>query len=149
MIEVDLHLHTTFSDGRLTPTQLVNLCAERGLKVICISDHDSNEGLPEAFEAAKAHPQLTIIPGIELSTDVEGGEIHVLGYFVDYKAPEFQAILQRFREGRENRGQRMVEKLNEMGLNISWERVQEISDGGAIGRQCERFRVSWRSGGCW
>lgn len=134
MIEVDLHLHTTFSDGRLTPTELVNLCAERGLKVICVSDHDSTEGLAEAFEAAKAFPDLTVIPGIELSTDVPEGEIHMLGYFMNFEDPQLQATLGRFREGREGRAQRMVEKLNEQGLNISWERVQEISGGGAIGR---------------
>lgn len=134
MTEVDLHLHTTFSDGRLTPTELVRLCAQRGLKVIAISDHDTTNGLAEAFEAARDFPQLTIIPAIELSTDVPGSEIHVLGYFVDYENAEFQATLQRFREGREDRGRKMVEKLNELGVHISWERVQQISGGGAIGR---------------
>ena len=109
MAEVDLHLHTTFSDGRLTPNELVRLCAERGLKVISISDHDSTEGLPEAFEVARSFPQLTIIPGIELSTDIPGSEIHVLGYFVDYQNPGFQGILRRFREGRHNRAAGMVE----------------------------------------
>ncbi|MCH7801243.1 MAG: PHP domain-containing protein, partial [Chloroflexi bacterium] len=63
MAEVDLHLHTTFSDGRLTPTQVVNLCAERGLKVVSISDHDSTRGMAEAMEAAAAHPDLEVIPG--------------------------------------------------------------------------------------
>ena len=70
MAEVDLHLHTTFSDGTLTPTEMVRLCAERGLRVICISDHDSTEGISEALEAGSEFPQLTIIPGIELSTEV-------------------------------------------------------------------------------
>ena len=134
MAEVDLHLHTTFSDGRLTPNELVRLCAERGLKVISISDHDSTEGLPEAFEVARSFPQLTIIPGIELSTDIPGSEIHVLGYFVDYQNPGFQGILRRFREGRHNRAAGMVERLNELGLEISWDRVKELSGGGAIGR---------------
>ena len=134
MIEVDLHLHTTFSDGTLTPTELVNLCASRGLKVIAVSDHDSTEGLPEAMAAAEAHPDLTIIPAIELSTDIPGSEIHVLGYFIDTSDQDFQNTLEGFRKGRHNRGELMVEKLNSLGLNISWERVQEISDGGAIGR---------------
>ena len=134
MTEIDLHLHTTRSDGTLTPTELVRMCAERGLRIISITDHDSTEGLSEAFEAASSFPQLTIIPGIELSTDIPGNEIHVLGYFVDYESPDFQAVLERFREGRENRGRKMVEKLNELGVNISWARVQEISDGGSIGR---------------
>ena len=93
MIEVDLHLHTTFSDGTLTPTELVNLCASRGLKVIAVSDHDSTEGLPEAMAAAEAHPDLTIIPAIELSTDIPGSEIHVLGYFIDTSDQDFQNTL--------------------------------------------------------
>lgn len=133
-IEVDLHLHTTFSDGTLTPTQLVTLCAERGLKTICISDHDTTNGLPEAFEAAAAYPDVTVIPGIELSTDVPGSEIHILGYFVDHTDASLQAILEEFRDGREDRGRKMVENLNELGLAISWERVQQIAGDASIGR---------------
>ena len=134
MIEADLHLHTTFSDGTLTPTQLITLCAERGLKVICISDHDTTNGLPEAFEAARAYPQMTVIPGIELSTDVPGSEIHILGYFVDHHDADLQSILEEFRSGRENRGKKMVENLNAMGLAITWERVQQIAGDASIGR---------------
>ena len=134
MAEVDLHLHTTFSDGTLTPTQLVRMCAERGLKVVSVSDHDSTQGIPEALQAARPFPQLTVIPGIELSTDVPGSEIHVLGYFVDYQNADFQRTIQRFREDRVGRAHRMVEKLNELGLAISWERVKELSGDGAIGR---------------
>ena len=134
IIEADLHLHTTFSDGTLTPTQLVALCAERGLKTICISDHDTTNGLPEAFDAAAAHPDITVIPGIELSTDVPGSEIHILGYFVDHSDASLQAILEDFRSGREDRGMKMVENLNNLGLAISWERVQQIAGGASIGR---------------
>ena len=133
-IEVDLHLHTTFSDGTLTPTQLVSLCAERGLKTICISDHDTTNGLPEAFEAASAYPDITVIPGIELSTDVPGSEIHILGYFVDHKDASLQTILEEFRSGREDRGMKMVENLNDLGLGISWDRVQQIAGDASIGR---------------
>ena len=134
MVEVDLHLHTTLSDGTLTPTQVVDLCAERGLRVISISDHDSTEGMAEALETADRHPELRIIPGIELSTDIPGSEVHVLGYFVDCDDPSFQQILKGFREGRTDRGRRMVQKLNDLGLNISWKRVEELSGGGAVGR---------------
>ena len=134
MAEVDLHLHTTFSDGRLTPTQLVRMCAERGLQVISVSDHDSTEGIPEALQAAREFPGMTVIPGVELSTDVPGSEIHVLGYFVDYQDARFQRTLQRFREGRQERGRKMVEKLRDLGVEISWERVKELSGDGAIGR---------------
>lgn len=134
MFEVDLHLHTTYSDGTLEPAELVDLCVSRGLSVIAISDHDSTEGLPEALAAARSHPNLTVIPAIELSTDIPGSEIHILGYYVDYQDQELQKVLSEFRQGREGRGQLMVEKLNALGLEISWDRVREISDGGAIGR---------------
>lgn len=134
MALVDLHLHTTFSDGTLTPTQVVQLCAQRGLRVISISDHDSTEGLPEALDAARAFPQLTLIPGVELSTDIPGSEVHVLGYFVNCEDPDFLGLLSRFREGRQERARKMVEKLDELGVKVSWERVRELSGGGAIGR---------------
>ena len=134
MVLVDLHLHTNNSDGTLTPTEMVGLCAERGLEVIAISDHDSTEGVREALEAAARYPNLTVIPAIELSTDVPDAEIHLLGYFVDYEDPSLQSILRRFRDGRELRGQRMVEKLNDLGIAISWERVQEIARDASIGR---------------
>jgi len=134
VIEVDLHLHTTFSDGTLCPTELVSLCAERGLKIISISDHDSTEGLEEAFQAAHTYPELTVVPGIELSTDIPGSEIHILGYFVDYRSADFQKVLEAFRSGRESRASSMVERLNALGIDIEWNRVQDISGGGAIGR---------------
>jgi predicted metal-dependent phosphoesterase TrpH len=134
MARVDLHLHTTFSDGKLTPAELVALCYRRGLRVISISDHDSTEGLPEAFEAAQALGDMRIIPGIEFSTDIPGAEVHLLGYFLDWSSPELRATLQRFREGREGRAERMVERLDALGVHLDFERVKELSGGGAIGR---------------
>lgn len=134
MIEVDLHLHTAHSDGVLTPAQLIALCVERGLRVISVTDHDTTNGLPEAMEAAAAYPDLTVIPGIELSADVPGSEIHILGYYVDHEDAELQAVLHEFRDGRVNRARRMVKNLNGMGVSISWERVQEIAGDAAIGR---------------
>ena len=134
MAEVDLHLHTTASDGRLTPRQLVALLAQRGLKVVAVTDHDSTQGLAEAQEAARALGGPEIIPGIELSTDVPGNEIHILGYLMDYHAPSFQAELTRFREGREGRARRMVEKLRSLGVEIDFERVKAFAGDGAIGR---------------
>ena len=134
MAEVDLHLHTTYSDGRLTPTQLVDLVAQRGLRVVAVTDHDSTEGLAEAMEAAAKYPDITIIPGIELSTDIPGNEIHVLGYFINYADSGFQDTLSEFREGRLDRASRMVSNLEKLGISIDWERVLELSDGGAVGR---------------
>ena len=134
MHEVDLHLHTTCSDGRLTPRELIELLASRGLKIVAITDHDTTEGIEPALEAARAFPRLTVIPGIELSTDIPGDEIHLLGYFIDYKDQEFQETLSRFREGREGRAREMVEKLNAMGVHVTWDRVEEIANGASIGR---------------
>ena len=131
---VDLHLHTTASDGRLSPTQLVRLVASQGVKVAAISDHDTTEGLAEAYQAAREFPDLRIIPGIELSADVPGDEIHLLGYFMQYDVVEFQEVLRRFRQGRLVRGRSMVEKLAALGINLEWERVQAIAGDGAVGR---------------
>jgi predicted metal-dependent phosphoesterase TrpH len=133
MAQVDLHLHTTCSDGRLTPTQLVELLAEKDLRVVAITDHDSTEGLAQALETAKRFPQLAIIPGVELSTDIPGNEIHVLGYFIRYSDAGFQQTLREFRDGRVDRAREMVSKLAALGLPVEWERVLELADG-AVGR---------------
>ena len=132
--EVDLHLHTLASDGRLTPTELVRLAADQGLRTISVSDHDTTEGLAEALEAAGEIPGLRVIPGIELSADVPGDEVHVLGYFIDTENAELQAELARFREGRVDRARTMVEKLGQLGIHVEWERVQHFAGDGAVGR---------------
>ena len=131
---VDLHLHTTASDGRLSPTELIHLLASQGLKQVAISDHDTTEGLAEAFAAAEEFPDMRIIPAIELSTDIPGDEVHMLGYFLRHEDEELQKILREFRMGRLERGRMMVEKLATLGINIEWERVQEIAGEGSVGR---------------
>ena len=131
---VDLHLHTLASDGRLTPTELVNLIASKGVTVAAISDHDTTDGIAEAVQAASAHQNLEIIPAIELSTDIPGDEIHMLGYFLEYEDEEFQGILRRFREGRVERGRMMVEKLAALGKPVDWERVKAFAGDGSVGR---------------
>ena len=131
---VDLHLHTLASDGRLSPTELVKLTVRQGLNTVAITDHDTTEGLAEAFEAAKDFPGLRIIPGIELSADVPGDEVHVLGYFINPDDSELQSELQRFRAGRVDRAKTMVEKLAQLGIHVEWERVQHFAGDGAVGR---------------
>ena len=131
---IDLHLHTLASDGRLTPTELIQLVAKQGLKTVSITDHDSTEGLAEAYEAAKEFPHLRIIPGIEMSADLPGNEVHVLGYFLDYHDVEFQATLTEFRRGRVDRAQIMVEKLDALGMHVEWEQVQRFAGDGSVGR---------------
>lgn len=133
-ISVDLHLHTTASDGRLTPTELVELTASKGLRTISVSDHDTTAGLEEAQRAVDRIPGMRLIPGIELSCDVPGGEVHMLGYFMDIEDAGFQEMLAGFREGRLARGEGMVAKLAEFGMHIEWERVLEIAGDASVGR---------------
>lgn len=133
-ITVDLHLHTTASDGRLSPTELVQLAASSGLQTISVSDHDSTAGLAEAQLAVDHIPGMRLIPGIELSCDVPGGEVHMLGYFMDIEDPGFQEVLVGFRQGRLARGEGMVHKLAEFGMHIEWERVLEIAGDASVGR---------------
>lgn len=132
--EVDLHLHTVASDGRLTPTELVRLVAGQELKCVAITDHDTTDGLAEAYEAAKEFPDLRIVPGIELSADIPGDEVHVLGYFIDYENLKFQDQLLQFRDGRVDRAKMMVEKLDALGIHLEWERVQVLAGDGSVGR---------------
>ena len=131
---IDLHLHTLASDGRLTSTELIQMVVKNGLKTISVTDHDSTEGLVEAYEAAKEFPDLRIIPGIEMSADIPGDEVHVLGYFLDYHDEEFQAQLTEFRMGRVGRAQVMVEKLEALGKPVEWERVMHFAGDGTVGR---------------
>lgn len=130
----DFHTHTTASDGRLTPTELIDLAARRGVRIIAVTDHDSTEGLPEAEEAAARHEGLVLVPGIEMSADIPGDEVHILGYFLDYADEGFQETLTRLRNARRDRGRLMVEKLHEMGIDVPWERVEAFAGEGAVGR---------------
>lgn len=134
MAKVDLHIHSTASDGRLSPTDIVHKAAELGLTIIAIADHDSIDGIVPALEAARAFPWLKVIPCVEISTDVPSGEVHVLGYFIDYTDHELKATLERLRRSRQRRAQRMITKLGDLGIHIEWQRVQEIAGSGSIGR---------------
>ena len=131
---VDLHVHSTASDGKLIPEAIVRKAAELGLRVISLTDHDSIAGIVPALKAVKAFPGLTFIPGVEISTDLADGEAHILGYFIDYTDPALEKSLEKFRDSRFGRGRGMVEKLAALGIDIDWSRVQEIAGDGAIGR---------------
>lgn len=129
---IDLHTHSTASDGLYSPTDLLHQAKQVGLRVLALTDHDSTDGLEEAAKVAR-ELGIDFIPGIEINTDVSGGEVHMLGYFIEYQRPEFQAILQVLRDARVRRGQRIVELLNQEGVHVSWERVRELAKG-AVGR---------------
>ena len=130
----DFHLHSTASDGILSPSELVDLAYSHGVRVMALTDHDSTEGVAEARAAAARHGDLTLIPGVEMGTDIPGGEVHVLGYYLEPENEELQAILARLREGSRGRGLGIVEKLNEMGLAVTWEQVQRIAGDASVGR---------------
>ena len=132
--KVDLHIHSTESDGKLSPAEVVYKSVERGVTIIALADHDSVAGVVPALVAAKAFPGLKIIPGVEISTDVPGGEVHILGYFIDYADPKLLATLERMRNSRRERARRMVVKLGDLDVHINWARVQEIAGSGSIGR---------------
>lgn len=130
---VDLHLHTTASDGQLSPTDLIEKVAKTSLRIIAITDHDSTEGIVEARAAAERHADLTVVPGVELGTEDGDTEVHLLGHFMDTDAPGLQDYLAHLRDGRVEAARGTVERLREHGINIDWERVLEIA-GGAVGR---------------
>ncbi len=134
MSRVDLHIHSAVSDGRFDPAEVVKKAAEAGLTVMALTDHDTVDGIAPALEAARAYPWLKVIPGVEISTYVTEGEVHVLGYLLDYTHPELQATLRRMRHSRLERAQGMIARLGELGLPIEWARVKEIAGGSSIGR---------------
>jgi len=133
-LKYDLHLHTTASDGRLTPSQMVALAKDRGLEVISITDHDSVSGVDEALAAAGSGGKITVVPGVEINTDLATGELHVLGYFIDYKDGDLVAALAKIRESRVGRAQKMLAKLQELGMPLEWQRVMDLASGESICR---------------
>ena len=134
MNQIDLHIHSNVSDGRFSPEEIVHKAATLGLTIIALTDHDSIDGIAPALSAAGAFPQLKIIPGVEISTEAPGSEVHVLGYFIDYANEKLKAALEGFRNSREVRAQRMIAKLENLGIHIQWPRVKEIAGDGSVGR---------------
>jgi predicted metal-dependent phosphoesterase TrpH len=133
MHQADLHLHTTASDGVFSPADVVRFARARGLAAIAITDHDVTDGVEEA-QRAGAGCGLDVLPGVEINTDFGPTEVHILGYCMDLADPEFQRVIAWLRDGRVERARQMVTRLVEMGVPISWERVEEISGPGAMGR---------------
>lgn len=133
-MRADLHVHSTASDGTVSPAALVALALERGLSVLAIADHDSVEGLAEARSAA-AGTQLTLVPAVELSSvSSSGHDIHILGYFIDPHDRTLLAHLEDLRDARMRRARTMVDVLNQAGYEIGMDDVLCLSGGGAVGR---------------
>ena len=131
--KVDLHLHSTASDGQYTPVELVKMALERGLLVISITDHESTEGVEPALEAAKG-TGLEVIPGVEISTDLPKREAHLLGYYINYHHPHLQRELRLLRRSRRERAKGMIAKLADLGMPLEWKEVVKLAGNGSIGR---------------
>jgi predicted metal-dependent phosphoesterase TrpH len=130
---VDLHIHSTASDGSLTPAEIIQVAKEIGLKAIAITDHDTVDGSAEAL----SYPQsssLEILPGLEISVDFPSGSIHILGYMMRLDDLSLTQALKRVQEGRRNRNLKIVEKLQALDVDIRYEEIREVSGGGQVGR---------------
>jgi 3',5'-nucleoside bisphosphate phosphatase len=130
---IDLHAHSNRSDGTFTPDEVVRLAAERELDVVALTDHDTVDGLDEAAAAGLASG-VEVVPGVELSAEYLGTSVHVLCYWCDADDPGLRGELRRLRDSRFRRGELMVEKLQGLGLPISFERVRAIAGGANIVR---------------
>jgi len=130
---IDLHMHSTYSDGQLTPGELVKLAAGRGLAAVALSDHDCLDGVREYGEAAAAAGVETV-SAVELSCIHRGRDLHILGYGVNVENGTLGEMLERFCKTRENRGLMIVEKLSGMGVHLDAEKILERAGEGALGR---------------
>jgi 3',5'-nucleoside bisphosphate phosphatase len=135
-MRIDLHTHSTASDGTLPPAELVAAAGAAGLSVVALTDHDTTAGWAPA--AAALPPGLTLVPGVELSCRWYGVEpsipLHLLAYLVDAAYPGLVAELARMRKSRLHRGERIVDRLRADGYDISWDEVRAYADGGTVGR---------------
>jgi predicted metal-dependent phosphoesterase TrpH len=132
-MKADLHVHSTASDGTLSPVELVALALQRGLDVLAITDHDSVAGVDSALAAASG-TSLTVVPAVELSATRDGRDVHVLAYFVDHTDARLLARLSDLREARLRRAELMVDTLREAGYLLTLDEVLALSAGGAVGR---------------
>ncbi|MFE9609011.1 PHP domain-containing protein [Streptomyces sp. NPDC006012] len=131
-MRIDLHCHSTASDGTDTPAELVRHAAAAGLDVVALTDHDTTRGYAEAVAALPAG--LTLVPGAELSCRIDGISMHLLAYLFDPGEPALLAERELVRDDRVPRAQSMIAKLAELGVPITWEQVKRIAGDGSVGR---------------
>ncbi len=133
MSEIDLHTHTTASDGTLSPTELVREAASLGLRAVAITDHDTVGGLSEALHAG-GDANVEVIPGCELSIDFPSGQMHLVGLFLPDPPTGLRATLQDLQDRRNNRNDRILAKLQEAGVDVTLKEIQELAGEASIGR---------------
>jgi predicted metal-dependent phosphoesterase TrpH len=135
MKQIDLHTHTTASDGTFSPAENILRAVEKGLKAIAITDHDTINGIEEGLAEAAKHEDIECIPGIEISTLYNGQDIHVLGYFINYKDEEFLSSLQKLQSVRDQRNRLIIKNLNDLGIHIEETELEVKRHGdGNVGR---------------
>ena len=130
---IDLHVHSTFSDGSLTPEELVEKAAAVRLTAMALTDHDGMIGIDRFLESCRRHG-LRGIPGVEISVDHDGGTLHMLGYFMDHQHAGIREGLARLRQGREERNSRILERLNQLGVVLEWAEVSRFAKEDVVGR---------------
>ena len=130
---IDLHLHTTASDGVRSPSEIVNYAKTKGLQAIAVTDHDTIEGLEEAVTEGQ-RIGFEVIPGIEISAEHSPGSMHLLGYFLDIHHPLLNERLAYLQKARAERNPKIVENLNRLGVKITYDEVVKASGGGQVGR---------------
>ncbi len=130
---IDLHVHSTASDGSFAPAEVVRQAKEGGLTAMALTDHDTVDGLSEAV-AEGERIELEVIPGVEISAQFPGGTMHILGLFVDYHNGRLDERLAVLKQARIDRNPQIIAKLNTLGIPVTMARVEEISGGGQVGR---------------
>lgn len=126
MDKIDLHTHTTISDGTMTPTELIAYAKEKELKAIAITDHDGIDAIEEAIKEAEKY-DIEIVPSIEFATDYNGTELHILAHYIDYKNADLLSLIKSIQYNRQNRNEKMIQKLNNLGFDVSVDELYAIS----------------------
>jgi predicted metal-dependent phosphoesterase TrpH len=130
---IDLHTHSTASDGSYPPAEVVRLAKEGGLVAMALTDHDTVDGLPEALAAGETYG-VEVVPGVEISAQCPGGTMHIVGLFIEYHNGLLDERLAVLKQARIDRNPQIIKKLNDQGVKITMARVEEISGGGQVGR---------------
>ncbi|KUK52430.1 MAG: PHP domain protein [Desulfotomaculum sp. 46_296] len=132
-MSADLHIHTDASDGFETPAQVVYLAKTAGLKAIAVTDHETTSGIAPALEAGR-RLSLEVLPGVEMSTEHKGSEVHLLGYLMDYTNPVFLSFLELLKQKRKERVGRIAARLCDLGVQITLDQILAAAGKGSVGR---------------
>lgn len=133
MSRIDLHLHTTHSDGSLSAAEVVRLAHKAKVTALAITDHDIVSGIPEAI-ATGAELGIEVIPGVEISSRLGNSELHILGYFLQWQDPKLTQRLATLRESRHSRNPQIIERLRALGLDVTYEEVRALAGTDSVGR---------------